>query len=175
MPQQDSSILWIMLAITYLLLIVMFVDYCILTCEDPVDDLLLGIKKHQDERCLKLCKKCKVFVHKSSYHCNSCDRCVEYFDHHCKYLNNCIGGKNYHTFIRLLVVVTIFCIFIIGQGIWIFVFTDWDANFNSKIISRWGVLASIIFTFIMMFTVDTLLCFHFYLLFVLKKSTLEYL
>lgn len=43
--QQDSSILWIMLAVTYILLIVIMGDYFYLTCSDPVDDLVLGIDK----------------------------------------------------------------------------------------------------------------------------------
>jgi hypothetical protein len=64
---------------------------------------------------------------------------------------------------------------IIGQGIWIFVLATTNDSFDSKTISRWGVLVCLIFTFAMMVTVDTLLCFHFYLIFVLKKSTLDYL
>jgi flagellar basal body-associated protein FliL len=43
--QQDSSILWIMLAVTYILLALIIADYFFLTCSDPVDDLLLGIDK----------------------------------------------------------------------------------------------------------------------------------
>ncbi len=34
-----------MLTITYLFFIIILVDYCRLTCEDPVDDLVLGVKK----------------------------------------------------------------------------------------------------------------------------------
>jgi hypothetical protein len=41
----NQPILWIMLALTYILLVVMAYDYCTLTCQDPVDDLVLGIKK----------------------------------------------------------------------------------------------------------------------------------
>lgn len=114
-------------------------------------------------------------VSKSSFHCHTCDRCVSNFDHHCKYLNNCIGGKNYHNFIRLLINVTLYCLTIIGQGIWIFILANQDQNFNNNIISKWGVLASIILTFVVMVTVDTLLCFHFYLIFVLGKSTLQFI
>jgi hypothetical protein len=120
--QQDSSVLWIMLAATYVLLAVIIGDYIYLTCTDPVDDLLLGIGKGYKLSETKYCKEgCYTLVHKSSYHCHSCDRCSEKFDHHCKYLNNCIGGKNYHSFFRLLVMVTGFCLVIIGSAIWIFV------------------------------------------------------
>ena len=41
--RQDSPILWIMLAATYILFIIIAADYIYLTCSDPVDDLLLGI------------------------------------------------------------------------------------------------------------------------------------
>jgi len=43
--RHDSSILYILLAITYISLIVVAIDYIYLTCTDPVDDVLLGIKK----------------------------------------------------------------------------------------------------------------------------------
>jgi nitrogen fixation/metabolism regulation signal transduction histidine kinase len=97
------------------------------------------------------------------------------FDHHCKYLNNCIGGKNYHSFFRMLVMVTAFCIVIIGSALWIFVFAQNDGSFNSRILSKWGVLATLIYTIVMMISVDTLLCFHLYLVLKLKKTTLEFL
>lgn len=41
----NEPILWILLSITYLLLFVILYDYCVLTCSDPVDDMVLGIKK----------------------------------------------------------------------------------------------------------------------------------
>lgn len=71
--------------------------------------------------------------------------------------------------------VTAFCLVIIGSAIWIFVFAEEDASFNSKILSRWGVLATLIYTIVMMISVDTLLCFHLYLVLKLKISTKIYL
>ena len=41
----NSPILWILLALTYVFLVLTFVDYFYLTCTDPADDLLLGIRK----------------------------------------------------------------------------------------------------------------------------------
>lgn len=43
--KQDSPILWIMLAVTYITLIIVAIDYIYLTCTDPVDNVLLGIKR----------------------------------------------------------------------------------------------------------------------------------
>jgi hypothetical protein len=42
---QNSSILWVLLATTYTLFLLMAYDYGVLTFSDPVDDLLLGVKK----------------------------------------------------------------------------------------------------------------------------------
>jgi hypothetical protein len=41
--RQDSPILWMILAVTYILFAIIAADYLYLTCSDPVDDLLLGI------------------------------------------------------------------------------------------------------------------------------------
>lgn len=41
----NSPILWILLALTYIFLVFTFLDYFYLTCTDPADNLLLGIKK----------------------------------------------------------------------------------------------------------------------------------
>jgi len=70
--------------------------------------------------------------------------------------------------------VTFFCISIIGQGVWIFVLSSED-DFNSHLITRWMILVIFIFVILTMITVDTLLCFHLYLVFGIKKSTLEYI
>ena len=164
-----------LVGVTYTLLVLMFYDYCYLTCTDPVDYLILGVKKGYSDLERVTCTECQRVVHRESYHCHSCGRCTEYFDHHCKYLNNCIGGKNYSQFFRLLMITTAFCVTIIGEGIWIFVEASDDEAYRDSIVSRWGTLTSIIFTFIVMFAVDTLLCFHFYLVFYLKTSTVKYL
>ena len=36
-------------------------------------------------------------------HCGRCNKCVHDFDHHCVFLNTCIGGRNYVSFVSLLV------------------------------------------------------------------------
>lgn len=96
---------------------------------------------------------------------------MEHFDHHCRYLNNCIGGKNYAQFLRLLIATTMFCITIMGEGIWIFVLSFQDSQFKEDIISNWAVLGTIILTLVAMVAVDTLLFFHLYLICILKKTT----
>lgn len=64
---------------------------------------------------------------------------------------------------------------IIGQGIWVFVHASNHPDFDAKIYSRWAVLVAFIFTGVLMIVVDTLLCFHIYLIFRLGISTERYL
>lgn len=169
----NSSILWVLVGFTYGLLVLIGYDYCYLTCMDPADDLLLKIKRHYKNSELMFCRDCNSEVHFKSYHCNRCNRCVEYFDHHCKYLNNCIGGKNYHPFLRMLISVTIFCLSIIFSAIWVFVVDSNDQTVS--VLSRWGAMVTLILTVVALLAVDSLLCFHFYLIFVLKTTTLNYI
>ena len=48
-PAIQSSILWVIIVFTYGVLILLGYDYCYLTCGDPVDDLVLNVKKHYRE------------------------------------------------------------------------------------------------------------------------------
>lgn len=97
---------------------------------------------------------------------------MQEFDHHCKYLNNCIGGKNYHEFLRMLLSVTAYCLAIIGTGVWVVVAGN---DPTLAILSRWGALATLCLAGVTMVAVDSLLCFHFYLVFHLKTTTLNYI
>ena len=168
-----SEILWTLVGLTYALLLLICYDYCFLTCSDPVDDLILKIKREHQEGDLLFCRDCNSQVHSKSHHCRKCNRCSEHFDHHCKYLNNCIGGKNYQPFLRMLLSVTAYCLAIIGESAWVFVADSQDPQLS--ILSRWGALATLIITAIALVAVDSLLCFHFYLIFWLKSTTLEYI
>ena len=73
----------------------------------------------------------------------------------------------------MLLAVTSYCIAIIGAGIWVFIFDS--NNPQISILSKWGVLVTIILAAIALIAVDSLLCFHFYLIFCLKMTTLEYI
>lgn len=59
------------------------------------------------------CELCKSITASSSKHCARCNRCVSHFDHHCKFVNNCVGDKNYRIFVRLIIILEIFIIWII--------------------------------------------------------------
>jgi len=71
--------------------------------------------------------------------------------------------------------VTFFCIGIICSGIWVFVQAQEDYNFRQSIISEWGALVTSVVSLIAMAAVDSLLFFHFYLIFSLKMTTYDYI
>jgi len=45
----QSPILWVIIAATYGLLVTIIYDYIYITCEDPVDDLILKVPKNYKE------------------------------------------------------------------------------------------------------------------------------
>jgi hypothetical protein len=55
-----------------------------------------------------------------------------------------------------------------GEGIWIIIAAQQNITYSGSIVSQWGALATIILAFIAMIAIDSLLCFHFYLIFWLK-------
>lgn len=100
---------------------------------------------------------------------------MEQFDHHCKYLNNCIGGQNYQAFIRLLLILTFFSLTLLAEALWTFLLATSDPELSEKVPSRWGMLASLIVTLLNMIAVDSLLCFHCYIVLYLETSTVDFL
>jgi len=73
----------------------------------------------------------------------------------------------------MLITVTVYCLSIIGSAIWVFV-VDTN-NPQITIVSKWGAIVTSILAAIAMLAVDSLLCFHFYLIFYLKTTTLDYI
>ena len=73
----------------------------------------------------------------------------------------------------MLITVTVYCLTIIGEGAWVFVVANNDPQLS--IISKWGTIATIALTTVAVIAVDSLLCFHFYLIFYLKTTTLGYI
>lgn len=119
------AVLWVLVGIQYAMLLLIVYDYCYLTLEDPVDELVVNeelVAKFSVFE-VRTCPICDKQVKKNSYHCMRCNRCTEEFDHHCKFLNNCIGSKNYESFFRISLIYSLYNMVIIGQVIWTLVVT----------------------------------------------------
>lgn len=58
-----------------------------------------------------------------------CNRCTSIFDHHCKFVNNCVGEKNYHDFIKLILALEVFEVFLTSVCIVFFFHRYWDLNY----------------------------------------------
>ncbi|XP_060190385.1 probable protein S-acyltransferase 6 [Lycium barbarum] len=61
---------------------------------------------------LKYCRSCNIYRPPRSCHCVVCDNCVEKFDHHCPWIGQCIGLRNYRLYVLLLVMATIYFVYI---------------------------------------------------------------
>ena len=114
------------MSLYYLSLLVLIIDYVIITRFDPVDRLLIDKAKLQffklnNPSQLVYCQLCRTHRHVKSYHCGKCNRCTEGFDHHCAFLGTCIGRRNYEMFMTILIMFIIFNLNVIGQSIWVFV------------------------------------------------------
>lgn len=58
---------------------------------------------------------------------------------------------------------------------WVFARSYSDPKYGQDIVSRWGTLAIVILALLALLAVDSVLCFHFYLVFFLRTTTLDYI
>lgn len=195
-----SPILFVGWALFYLTLLGMCVDYCLITCGDPVDQAIVDEgdlaycryrnremqmrnetdlgregKERDNPYRTRFCEECRHAVKMSSYHCWRCGRCVEGMDHHCKYLNNCIGARNYVYFFRLLVTTTLYLLLGVGHATWVFVESFSSEEVGRACISRWAVLSLMVYSVVLVLAVDSLLCFHVYISCGRGMTTIQYL
>lgn len=119
----SNPIIYVLLALHFMLLCAIVYDYLWIAIHDPVDRVVCDpqLAEGIDKNRLDFCSFCDAKRLIGSHHCRKCGRCTEEFDHHCEYLNNCIGNKNYEKFLRLLAINCVFHINLIGQAIWVFI------------------------------------------------------
>ncbi len=93
----NQTILYILLAFNYLLVVALIVTYYRVTTFDPVDRFIIDPQLSQSDKNSRIhyCSLCRSDIHEKSYHCKRCNRCTQDFDHHCTFLNSCIGSRNY--------------------------------------------------------------------------------
>jgi hypothetical protein len=94
-------------------------------------------------------------------------RCADEFDHHCIFLNNCIGRKNYASFFRVLLTLSIFLLTNIGEAVWV------ACSYNDS--QRGLAVALAICAGLVLPEVVGLMGFHCYISLCLYKTTLQYI
>jgi hypothetical protein len=108
---------WLNIVLSSLIILPFIIVFIVLSCIDPAEDEVIrkshGPRTDFDRREYPhvitelYCHVCEVHVTEKAKHCSSCNKCIYSFDHHCIWLNTCIGGKNYRTFLLMLLLIVI--------------------------------------------------------------------
>ncbi|OMJ88609.1 hypothetical protein SteCoe_9385 [Stentor coeruleus] len=129
----------ILIIVFFIITITALIFYAIkLTYSDPTDPLVIDFRSTIDpelrdeleNKTTRYCNFCKSPVSSiRSKHCMRCNRCTSIFDHHCKFVNNCVGERNYHDFIKLILALEVFEVFLASVCMVFFFHKYWDLSY----------------------------------------------
>lgn len=68
------------------------------------------VRVSQCDVLVKYCSSCHIWRPPRAAHCSSCGECVLNFDHHCPWVGNCVALRNYASFFRFIMLVSIDCL-----------------------------------------------------------------
>lgn len=143
---------------------------------------------------IRYCEKCNCIKPDRCHHCSVCGICVLRMDHHCPWINNCVSFANHKYFVLFLGYRFALCLFVGATTLpYFFAFwntpfpnphpsvpsnsTDSSANskphdFNIPFSAKFHILFLFFVSFMLMFGVLSLFCYHMHLVFN-NRSTLE--
>lgn len=172
-----NTILFVVLALHYSLIVAIIYLYVRITLFDPVDSYIIepGLADSEShKKRMSYCDLCRSKIHEKSYHCKRCNRCTQDFDHHCSFLNSCIGSRNYELFLSLLLLYILFMIVNIGEGIWVFILAVKYPAVSNASITQWVPLLIAVICFLQLLATSILLGFHCYISCCLDLTTIAF-
>jgi palmitoyltransferase ZDHHC9/14/18 len=117
----------------------------------------------------RFCQTCNIWRPPRASHCNDCNHCVENFDHHCPWVGNCVAKRNYRFFLLFLLMTTLLCIYAFACSFGTLYLLALESNPDSSSVAYDVAMRSpisvviCIYTFILVWSVGGLGCFHTYL------------
>ena len=111
-------------------------------------------------RC-KYCNSCRIWRPPRTSHCSQCGRCVESIDHHCPWVGTCVAKRNYRYFFFFILSISFLSLYVMILSIIHMHLDRFESEELGQVISRHPVnMVLIVFSFIMCWSLFSLLVFH---------------